>query len=56
MLGSGRAIGLLGITMPPRFELELDEDIGKRESAECLVQFGLSNSALGRYDASLTQT
>ena len=55
LLGSGRAIGLLGVTTPSRFELELDEDIGKRESTGCIVRFGLSDSAPGRYDASPTE-
>ena len=38
--------------MPSRCKLEFDEDIGKQESVECHVRFGLSNMALGHYDAS----
>ena len=38
--------------MPSRFELESGEDVGKRESAECFVRFGSSDSALGHCDAS----
>ena len=48
-------IGFLGVMTPSRFELESGEGIGERESAECFVRFGSSDSALGRCGASLSE-
>ena len=48
-------IGFLVIMMPFRFELESGEDVGKRESIECFIRFGSSDSTLGRCGASLSE-